>query len=102
MSPVVAGSAPERTLMSVDLPAPLSPTNPTISFLSTVKSTLSRAFTLPKNLLIPSMRTSSSAILSLPKPRSSFQDLVNDHHEDNNKTDENVIRQARYSHKDDP
>ena len=31
MSPLVAGAAPESTLISVDLPAPLSPSSPTIS-----------------------------------------------------------------------
>ena len=31
MSPLVAGTAPESTLISVDLPAPLSPSRPTIS-----------------------------------------------------------------------
>ena len=31
MLPLVAGTAPESTLISVDLPAPLSPSRPTIS-----------------------------------------------------------------------
>jgi hypothetical protein len=32
MSPLVACTAPDRILISVDFPAPLSPRSPTISF----------------------------------------------------------------------
>ena len=47
MSPLVTGTAPDSTLISVDLPAPLSPRSPTISRSRTVKSTSSSARTRP-------------------------------------------------------
>ena len=37
MSPLVTGTAPDSTLISVDLPAPLSPSRPTISRSLTTK-----------------------------------------------------------------
>ena len=47
MVPLVTGTAPDSTLISVDLPAPLSPSSPTISRSSTVKVTSSSARTRP-------------------------------------------------------
>ena len=47
MSPLVGGTAPDRTLISVDLPAPLSPSSPTISLSPTVSVTSVSACTLP-------------------------------------------------------
>ena len=47
ISPLVSGTTPDRTLMRVDLPAPLSPSKPTISFLLMVTVTSSSAWTRP-------------------------------------------------------
>ncbi len=47
ISPLEVGTAPERILISVDLPAPLSPSSPTISLSRTEKFTSSRARTWP-------------------------------------------------------
>ncbi len=47
---------PAATFISVDLPAPLPPTRPTISPAATSKSTPRSAMTPPKDFLIPSER----------------------------------------------
>ena len=52
-SPESAGWTPAIALISVDLPAPLSPTNATTSPASTSKSTSTSASTRPKRLQMP-------------------------------------------------
>src|SRR5512143_2956095 len=100
MSPLSAVSAPERTLISVDLPAPLSPSSPTISLWLTVKVTSLSAWTRPKHLLICSMRTSSAAIFSYPRVVSAFEPGVKGHHAQNNRANENVIGQTGDANQD--
>src|SRR3990172_10312991 len=64
--PASGCTTPDTIFTRVDLPAPLSPTRPTISLDWTRKSTSTRALTAPKLLLIPlSSRGISSAIPSL-------------------------------------
>ena len=66
-SPSSCWCTPERILISVDLPAPLSPsTQVTSPALTTVETSLS-AMTFPKYLPMP--RTSSSALMTVPPPR---------------------------------
>ena len=50
-------STPVSTLISVDLPAPLSPISPTISLRPTAKSMSRSAWIAPKNFCTPSSRT---------------------------------------------
>src|SRR5689334_5135170 len=54
---------PDRILISVDLPAPLSPSKQVTSPASTCSETSLRAITLPKNLLT---RSSSSRCAAVP------------------------------------
>src|SRR5665213_3221135 len=97
MLPLVAGSAPERTLIRVDLPAPLSPRSPTISLSRTVKVTSSSAWTRPKNLVMCSIRTSSSAISSRSRVVSAFEPVVEYHHPQNDRADEDVVGESRHA-----
>src|SRR5712664_2081506 len=55
--PAVGRRTPLTILMRVDLPAPLSPSRPTISFRPTLKSTFESACTLPKVMSTFSRRT---------------------------------------------
>src|SRR5688572_2580114 len=57
MRPDVGFSTPVMTLISVDLPAPLSPMRPTISFRPIDSVTLRRAWTAPKYFSTFSSRT---------------------------------------------
>src|ERR1700675_3748408 len=94
MSPLSGLSAPERILISVDFPAPLSPSNPTISFLRTESVTSLSAWTRPKYLLMRSMRTSSSAISS-SRAVPTFETGVKRHNPKDNRADENIIGKTR-------
>ncbi len=47
ISPLVGVTTPDRTFINVDLPAPLSPSRPTISPSPTLRKTSSRAWTWP-------------------------------------------------------
>src|SRR5689334_1358599 len=60
MWPLSAGLTPAITLISVDLPAPLSPTRPTTSPSYTSKSTSVSALTAPNDLLMPVRRKRGS------------------------------------------
>ena len=62
ISPCRGWCAPERILISVDLPAPLSPTRPTTSARSAWKSTPLSAWTPPYHFSRPSQRISASAL----------------------------------------
>src|SRR4051812_46004323 len=57
---------PEMILISVDLPAPLSPSRPSTSPLPRCRSMLRSAVTGPKRLATPSMRRTSSGTAPLP------------------------------------
>src|SRR5271165_6527677 len=57
MRPESGISAPERILLNVDLPAPLSPTRPRTSPARNVRLTRSRDLIAPKDLLMSSIRT---------------------------------------------
>ena len=59
--PASGVSTPLRILMSVDLPAPLSPTSPVISPLAICEATSSSATTAPKSLADPSRPRSSAS-----------------------------------------
>ena len=61
MSPSSGSHSPETVLISEDLPAPLSPTNAVTLPACTVRSTLLRARTGPKDLVTP--RSSSRGVL---------------------------------------
>src|SRR3954447_14742134 len=65
-SPLVGWSAPDRILISVDLPAPLSPTRPTISPAFILRSTPCSAVKAPYRLVIsrPSITGGTSTALS--------------------------------------
>ena len=56
MSPLVSGTAPDSTLISVDLPAPLSPRRPTISRSLTLKVDVLERLDAAIGLLMFSMR----------------------------------------------
>ena len=60
--PSSGGCAPDRIFRRVDLPAPFSPRSAWISPGATSKSTLSRAITPGKRLLIPAMRSKGRVI----------------------------------------
>src|ERR1700742_4026938 len=62
MVPVSGCWAPESIFSSVDLPAPFSPSSAWISPGATSKSTLARACTPGKRLLIPYMRRRGSVL----------------------------------------
>src|ERR1700689_726780 len=59
-SPLLAAISPPRTRMSVDLPAPFSPTSAWTSPVCTSKSTPRRARTPPKDFVMASSRASSA------------------------------------------
>src|SRR5260370_28574040 len=101
MSRLSALSAPERMLISVDLPAPLSPSRPRISFRRTDKVTSLSACTRPKNLLMCSIRTSSSAIALSPRMVPAFKPGMKRHHAQDNRADENIVGKARHANQDD-
>src|SRR5258706_7665467 len=101
MSPLVGRTAPDRILISVDLPAPLSPSRPTISFRRTDKVTSLSACTRPKNLLMCSIRTSSSAIALSPRMVPAFKPGMKRHHAQDNRADENIVGKARHANQDD-
>ena len=67
ISPLVGLTTPERILISVDLPAPLSPIRPTTSLSLTERLTPPRAKTLPYDFLM-----SRSSISFSGTDRSSF------------------------------
>src|SRR5262249_13036322 len=73
--PEVGARAPVMTLISVDLPAPLSPMSPTISLRPIERSMSRSACTAPKYFCTPSRRTmdakSPPAIIAFPS-RSHF------------------------------
>src|SRR3954471_16956847 len=60
--PSFAGSTPEMTFTSVDLPAPLSPTSATTSFGATSISASVRACTAPKRFEIPRSERTGAAV----------------------------------------
>ncbi len=94
MRPDEGGNTPVIILISVDLPAPLSPIRPTISLRPIVRSMSCSARTGPKNFCTPSRRTMFWKLLSTtwapvawltlllpgPKTSSSFQssNIAND------------------------
>src|SRR4249920_1658893 len=100
ISPLSGLRAPDRILIRVDLPAPLSPSNPTISFLRTDTVTSLSACTRPKYLLMRSMRTSSSAIWSSPRAMSAFKPGVERHHPEDDRADENLVGKTRDANQD--
>src|SRR3954451_2814537 len=59
---------PEMILISVDLPAPLSPSRPSTSPLPRCRSMLRSAVTGPKRFDTPSTRRTSSDTAALPDP----------------------------------
>src|SRR5260370_27507210 len=101
MSRLSALSAPERILISVDLPAPLSPSRPTISFRRTDKVTSLSACTRPKNLLMCSIRTSSSAIALSPRMVPAFKPGMKRHHAQDDRADENIVGKTRHANQHD-
>src|SRR3954452_5296200 len=86
--------APDRILISVDLPAPLSPSSPTISFSRTIRSTPRSACTLPYDLVMPSMRMRSPAIASRPRLVAAFEPGVQRHHAEDDGADEDIVGEA--------
>src|SRR5687767_5339918 len=97
MSPLVAGTAPDSTLISVDFPAPLSPSRPTISFWCTVRFTCSSARTRPYDLLMFSMRISSSAMALVPGLMPAFESGVQGHHAEDDGADEDVVGESGHA-----
>src|SRR5260370_2323497 len=101
MSRLSALSAPERILISVDLPALLSPSRPTISFRRTDSVTSLSACTRPKNLLMCSIRTSSSAMALSPRMVPAFKPGMKRHHAQDDVAAENIVGKASHANQDD-
>src|SRR5260370_18170177 len=101
MSRLSALSAPERILISVDLPALLSPSRPTISFRRTDKVTSLSACTRPKNLLMCSIRTSSSAIALSPPMEPAFNPGMKRHHAQDDRAEQTIVGKTRHANQHD-
>src|SRR5258708_33950647 len=101
MSQLSAVRAVERILISGDLPAPLSPSRQWIEFRRTDKVTSLSACTRPKNLLMCSIRTSSSAIPLSPRMVPAFKPGMKRHHAQDNRADENIVGKTRHANQDD-
>src|SRR3954451_307107 len=88
--PSVGFWKPEMILMSVDLPAPLSPSRPSTSPLPRCRSMFLSAVTGPKRFDTPSTRRSSSRICSdtAPPPHASEVDVDHHRHQDRHAEDE--------------
>src|SRR4051795_2166652 len=97
MSPLVAGIAPDRILISVDLPAPLSPSRPTISRSRTSRLTSVSARTLPYDLVIRSMRTRGSLMASSSRLMPALEPGMQRHHAQDDGADEDVVGEAGHA-----
>ena len=73
-SPLVGGKTPVRILTSVDLPAPLSPMRPTISFWPTSKLMFFKAHTDPKYFSMLTMRSAVRRLGRFSHEAISFHD----------------------------
>src|SRR3954469_21471194 len=78
---------PEMILISVDLPAPLSPSRPSTSPLPRRRSMLRSAVTGPKRLATPSTRRTSSGTAASPYPSHVG---VDDHREEDRDAEDEV------------
>src|SRR3954463_2966333 len=82
---------PEMILMSVDLPAPLSPSSPSTSPLPRCRSMFCSAVTGPKRLATPSTRrTSSDAAATAHPPHVDV-----DHHRDQDRDAQDEVQVVR-------
>src|SRR5258708_4857915 len=100
ISPLSGRSAPARTLVRVDFPAPLSPTRATISPWPTWKSTRSSALTPPKVLAIwvNSRRGPDAGTLASPSCSGEAELLqpgLQEHREEDDRADEHLVREPR-------
>src|SRR3954464_13117002 len=88
--PSVGFWKPEMILISVDLPAPLSPSSPSTSPLPRCRSMFFSAVTGPKRFDTPSTRRTSSRICSdtAPPPHAAEVDVDHHRHQDRDAEDE--------------
>src|SRR5712691_11693333 len=76
ISPESAGWAPDSARMSVDLPAPLPPTNPTTSPASRSTLTLSTACTPPNDTRMSRISASGGGLLIVDLPPSAANERI--------------------------
>src|SRR3954470_2118438 len=87
--PSVGFWKPEMILISVDLPAPLSPSSPSTSPLPRWRSMFLSAVTGPKRFDTPSTRSTSSRISdTAPPPHTAEVDVDHHRHQDRDAEDE--------------
>src|SRR5690242_14551761 len=86
---------PEMILISVDLPAPLSPSRPSTSPLPRCRSMLRSAVTGPKRFCTPSTRRTSSRIWSDTAPPANAADVDVDDHRQQDRDAEDEVQVVR-------
>src|SRR6218665_820195 len=90
MAPLSIGETPDRALISVAFPAPLSPNRATISPESILRSISFNACTLPNDLLMPSRRI-SSVVIGSTQFDVFFEAGVDDQHGKDDDPDQKIL-----------
>src|ERR1700691_4624592 len=91
ISPSSAWNTPEIALISVDLPAPLSPASATTSPGKTSSETLVSAWTPPKCLETPRTTRIGERSLNLPPTQKTTLRLIDQHGDDDHRADRDEL-----------